>query len=331
MNYLSNDNKGLLWGVLQESNLFDGIENHKFQKIKNIFENTLYTINLNYPNKSLIEKNKITIDELTQKINHEKKQVEPKIQMVYKSEDLKLERINDFNMKLKQQQDDLNVVINRNKPREINFNDNTIDDKPIGDDMDRLISEKLASRERELEIPPMAENALSWINNGRDIPEKKKVSFNEHVNIQTDTLDQPNIRLAQSREDIRPPIHNDEDISIYNSQNNIHPHPNKSVNTILNILKRKPATPGSSEIGDNYDERTQSTRDHVYVNNISTSNIATSNIATSNISTSNIADDNVDKINIILQDINQIKETQAMLLSTCTQILHYITSNKNIG
>ena len=320
MNYLSNDNKGLLWGVLQESNLFDGIENHKFQKIKNIFENTLYTINLNYPNKSLIEKNKITIDELTQKINHEKKQVEPKIQMVYKSEDLKLERINDFNMKLKQQ-DYLNVVINRNKPREINFNDNTIDDKPIGDDMDRLISEKLASRERELEIPPMAENALSWLNNGRDIPEKKKVSFNEHVNIQTDTLDQSNIRLAQSREDTRPPIHNDDDISIHNSQNNIHPHPNKSVNTILNILKRKPATPGSSEIGDNYDERTQSTRDQVYVNNISTSNIATSNIA----------DDNVDKINIILQDINQIKETQAMLLSTCTQILHYITSNKNIG
>ena len=32
MEYTSNDNKGLLWGILQESNIFDGINNNDFDK-----------------------------------------------------------------------------------------------------------------------------------------------------------------------------------------------------------------------------------------------------------------------------------------------------------
>ena len=77
MEYTSNDNKELLWGILQESNIFNGINNSDFDKIKHIFENTIYNINLNNLNnldKSLIDKNKITIEEMIGKINKEKEE-----------------------------------------------------------------------------------------------------------------------------------------------------------------------------------------------------------------------------------------------------------------
>ena len=72
MNYLSNDNKGLVWGILQESNMFDGFSDDKFGKIKQIFDNTMIEINSNYSNNSLIEKNKITVETLMSRITTEK-------------------------------------------------------------------------------------------------------------------------------------------------------------------------------------------------------------------------------------------------------------------
>lgn len=224
MNFLSNDNKELLWSILQENKLFENIRDEHFQKIKNIFENVIYNTNKKYPNKNLMEKNKITIEELIQNINIEKKRIsEPKIQMVYKAEDIKSERLNDFNIKLKQQQDDLYTTVNVSKPGNINFNDNTIDDdKPIGDEMDRLISERLASRERELEIPPISNEASVWINNGRDVSDKKKVTFNDNeivnkpFNMNNDILKRENI----------------------NNQNTKQTQP-VSVDNVLNILKKK--------------------------------------------------------------------------------------------
>lgn len=80
MEYTSNDNKALLWGILQESNIFDGIRNSEFGKIKHIFEKTIYNINLNNPNESLIGKNKTTIEEMIDKIGNEKKPTDPKNQ-----------------------------------------------------------------------------------------------------------------------------------------------------------------------------------------------------------------------------------------------------------
>ena len=41
-------------------------------KIKHIFENTIYNVSLNNQNESLIDKNKVTIEEMIGKINKEK-------------------------------------------------------------------------------------------------------------------------------------------------------------------------------------------------------------------------------------------------------------------
>lgn len=170
MNYLDNSNKEVLWSTLQESDIFVGIENSNFSKIKSIFETTMHKINENHKNTSLINKNKLTVNELIKLINKEKEKSK-KLKVVYKSEPLNREQI--FNIKLKEQQDNLNQTINVKKPEDIDFSDNNNNDNPIGNEMDQLIAEKLASRERELEmLTENTEDAKKWING-----DEKKVAF----------------------------------------------------------------------------------------------------------------------------------------------------------
>lgn len=186
--YISNNNKGMLWGILQENDIFANINNDKFNNIQSIFENTIqniYNINRNVP-LSLIEINKMTIETLIPEINKEKNKqsVPSNIQMIYKSEDLQKQRESNFNLKLKEQQDSLNTLMNPKIPQEPNFNDvNINEDRPIGGEMDKLIAERMASRERELEVPKMSKEAESWVNNSQNIKletVEKKVSFNDN-------------------------------------------------------------------------------------------------------------------------------------------------------
>lgn len=165
MEFISANNKGMIWGLLQESNIFNGIENEKFANIQSLFEETIRSININNQRLSLLEKNKLTMETLMQQINDEKSKPKKTIQVVYKAEDLQNKRTEDFNMKLKQQQESMNSMMNVSKPKEVTFSDETDgDDKPIGDEMDRLIAERMASRERELEIPVMTTETESWLN-----------------------------------------------------------------------------------------------------------------------------------------------------------------------
>ena len=165
MNFTSTDNKGMLWSLLQESNIFVGIENEKFANIQSLFEDTIKNIHLNNTSASLLEKNKLTVETMILKINNEKSKPKKTIQVVYKAEDFQNKRTEDFNMKLKRQQESMNSLMNPTKPKEVTFSDEVdADDKPIGDEMDRLIAERLASRERELEIPSMTKETEAWLN-----------------------------------------------------------------------------------------------------------------------------------------------------------------------
>ena len=70
--FVTNENKGMLWGLLQESNVFDGIENEKFKNIQNMFEDTIDAINKSNTQLSLLEKNKMTMETLLKRISDEK-------------------------------------------------------------------------------------------------------------------------------------------------------------------------------------------------------------------------------------------------------------------
>jgi hypothetical protein len=96
------------------------------------------------------------------------KEPSKKIEVVYKSEDLKKNRMEEVQMKLKKQEDDMKSLLHPPKPKEVSFADNnSLDDGPIGGDMDRLVKEMLANRERELDTintnEESRELAKQWI------------------------------------------------------------------------------------------------------------------------------------------------------------------------
>ena len=199
MSFLDKENKGLLWNFLQENDMFNGIPNDKFSDINKRFESILSNVNTKYNNTGVLEKNKIAISMSIDMIDKVKKeQNNSKLKVIYKSNDMKNEQSDKLNNAYNEQKTNLDMMINPKKPKDINFTDkpNLDIDTPIGDDMDRLIAERMKTREKELDIPSISEEAKQWVNNNnlenthdaKEINEdkqEKKVSF--------DLLDKPSI------------------------------------------------------------------------------------------------------------------------------------------
>ena len=320
MEFLSNENKSMLWELLQESNTFQGISNNKFNNIHSIFENTITNINQYNQGLSLLEKNKLSMEELIKLINNEKPKImtpEPKIQMIYKAQDLKIQRENQFNIKLKQQEEDFNSIMNIRKPEEINFNDTNInDDKPIGDEMDRLIAERLASRERELEIPTITENAEKWINNTNnniDTSSNTNNNIDTSSNISKDTVNKIKYDIQDNKKvTFDNNIHNID--TNYNSDN-INNYNNVSKNnnedSILNKLKRKMINKN------NINDTNNNTNTN---NNINDTNNNT--ITNNNTNYIDNTDKLINKLEKLEMQINTINDTQEKILEICKTLMY---------
>jgi len=179
--FSSNENKALLWSVLHGGGKFDGIPDASFHNIKVMFETTINEMgeshnranqhmDLNVMNKEAVftickrielmksgqmNKQMHQMQQMQPTPSHaqsyqKKQQQPPQLQTIYKAEDIQKERQNAFNNELKKKEEEIASIIKLRKPEEIKFTDD-IYDKPIGDDMERLLAETLASREKELE------------------------------------------------------------------------------------------------------------------------------------------------------------------------------------
>ena len=243
MEFNSNDNKGLIWGLLQESNIFHGIDDKQFPKIQGILEETINYIETSKPNSDLMTKNKMAMEELIYKINTEKnKPVKTsKVQMIYTSDDLSKQREDNFNNKLKQQQDNLNTYINPKVPEEPKFKDDG--DKPIGDDMDRLIAERMANRERELDVPQISKEAEEWINNSKEVKPLPEIPIDSDKKVTFDLQSQEKMPVQET-------IFNNDTNLLENDNSNI----KLEVNDIFSKLKRK-TLPIRVDNDDNTDKR----------------------------------------------------------------------------
>ena len=212
--FTSSENKGLLWSVLHAGGRFNGVPDASLKKVQVMFETTLnemneafqktnQSIDLNVMNKEAVyaickKLDNLMADENKKTIIDQKKQQQiPQLETVYRAEDIQKERQSAFNMELKKKEEEMLSIIKLKKPDEIKFLDDVYD-KPIGDDMERLLAETLASRERELEQLNNSTGkedkivAEKWINpnTSKDVinpnlnyvndsfEKKKKVSFN---------------------------------------------------------------------------------------------------------------------------------------------------------
>lgn len=178
--FTTNENKALLWSVLHGGGKFTGIQDKHLHNIQEMFEVTIREMSehyrrLNQPT-DLNTMNKEAVVVICKKIeivkqqsqpqqlqhqfphqnthlnqNRQKKQLQiPQLETIYRAEDLQKQRQNAFQNEFKKKEEEMSSILKLKKPEEINFTDDVYD-KPIGDDMERLLAETLASRERELE------------------------------------------------------------------------------------------------------------------------------------------------------------------------------------
>jgi len=162
-----NDNKAILWDILSEQKLFEGIDLKYRYEIKDAFEQTILVVEKQGRGMSLIEKNKEVIKKMVSILDTFKRQQQTQttVPRQYTNEELHKERQNAFERELKRKQTEFDGL-NRTIPEKIDFSDKL--DEKIGDKMDMLLSEAIASRERELKQVLEIQNpetASKWIEN----------------------------------------------------------------------------------------------------------------------------------------------------------------------
>lgn len=151
---LSEKNKGLLWHLLYNKQIFKGIPNDKVENIKEIFENVIQNVASNTKNTEIIEINKEIIKNLNTEIgNFKQKLLEGKnIKDEFRDSKIKF-----FDKDLENHKTSLNKLINPEKPKEIDFKDET--DKPIDNNEMNKILEQM-QKERNIEVESI-ENKIS--------------------------------------------------------------------------------------------------------------------------------------------------------------------------
>ena len=119
----------------------------------------------------------------------------PKIEEIYRADDLQKNRMSELEIRLKEKQSEMDIMLSNKKPEQIDFTDKSItDDKLSSNEMERLLAEALSSRSRELDtlVPSPGDNTKmpdSVASSVRTVTPKrpqesvkKNVSFNETEN-----------------------------------------------------------------------------------------------------------------------------------------------------
>ena len=148
--FTSIKNKAFLWDLMRNNNMFQTVPESKAGLVKDIFDKKIATIGLQItPTDQLVQLNKRVISEMVNVFAQEV--VEPPLQIIYNSAELLQQRQSKFDMELKQKQSEFEKINNKPTPSKIDFTDK-IEDKPIGADMDKILAEQIAWRERELNL-----------------------------------------------------------------------------------------------------------------------------------------------------------------------------------
>lgn len=195
----SNENKALLWSLLSEEQVFSGLNEKSMQPVITLFETAIHTTINTYAQPqntslaTLSNLNKDVIQRVIKEMANYKMHTTTATTTVtttakapYTSADIQEARIKDITSKVKVLENDMNAFLVLKKPPEIDFSDKNVnDDAPIGDNMDQLIKEALAARERELEIiqfdipaqPVQPSKPVQPSESSASVPNKKTVSF----------------------------------------------------------------------------------------------------------------------------------------------------------
>lgn len=146
--FLSNENKGMVWQLLLDNGAFSNIPDNNFNRVKTLYETTLTEIST-MNNDNLTDKNKLTIQTMMNKLPYLKK---TEISKPLEEVQIKLDK--DFESK----REEFFKLVKRPTPEEVKFHEDN--DEPMDiSDMDRKISNMIKLRETELnQVSPNNQN-----------------------------------------------------------------------------------------------------------------------------------------------------------------------------
>jgi hypothetical protein len=164
--FISNQNKGIIWTLLIENGFFRDIPDTKSGLIKSEFDNKINFIGQQItPNDQIINLNKRVITEMIELIN--KHRTDPQTPPpIYKATELTEQRQSLFQKELQSKQNEFEKLINNPVPEKVEFADKL--DTPIGAEMDKMLAEKIAWREQQLNMVLETQDknaATKWLKN----------------------------------------------------------------------------------------------------------------------------------------------------------------------
>ena len=141
--FLTQKNKGIIWSLLSDQQMFDGINPQYKLEIQEKFEKTLTGISTQGRFYNLVEKNKEAIRIMVLMLEDYKKKQEP-----YTNLEIQERRQKNFQNELEKKKNEFNVISKKSNPDDINFSDEM--DKPLDENMDILLERAMALRAQQL-------------------------------------------------------------------------------------------------------------------------------------------------------------------------------------
>lgn len=168
--FTSSKNKGFLWNLMVETSVFSGIPENSYDQVKALFEKEIEIVDKSLDSTTLTEKNKKVLLQMTKKLNPIRKNTYTKDAIVT-SYDISQERQHLLSEQFKSKQKEFKTSHQNEIPAKIEFGD--IKETPIGDEMDDMLSNMMARREKELNHVLSShdtESAKEWIVQKNPLP-----------------------------------------------------------------------------------------------------------------------------------------------------------------
>jgi hypothetical protein len=200
--FTSDNNKGIMWKLMVDNNIFHDIPENKAELIKNEFDKKISQIGSQITTTDqLVSLNKRVISEMVNDLDRHRVKGSTKGSALsnpidpppYNSADIGQQRQQKFATELKNKQTEFDTLNNKQLPNKIDFLDKN-EDMPIGD-MENLLAAQIAARERELNIVLGKQDktaASNWIQNGQapaaavqtNVPAAMQLKIGESIKIE---------------------------------------------------------------------------------------------------------------------------------------------------
>lgn len=245
----SNENKGILWRLMMDNDMFAGVPIQKLELIKSGFETQFRQLQMRLTREdTLVELNKKVIREMVSFLaKHKSAPPTPILQntetprQIYNASDITEQRQKVFQTKLQSKQSEFETLISKKTPDAIDFSDQTLD-TPIGSEMDKMLLAAIAFRENQLNLvletqqTPEKKSAPAAVDNSSITPiqlkigdplplndreiitavtSKRKVNFQDTTNVIAPNIIVPNVIAPNV---IAPNNHNNHNDNFNNNE-----------------------------------------------------------------------------------------------------------------